>query len=218
MDLIFKKSNNREELYIHDGKNLSEQNLLVLQHQIIREWKNKKERSVHSWILSKRFFNLSLKTPCSFFLRYSGQGLSILAAIGGIYINNHYRTKLKLGSYGRVSSYLPIVALPAITTNIIHSVVVQPDFMMQKQPCAMCTQIKGGLLHASLAIAYPMVLSPLASFMVWNSLFSGSFDVVNNFLSLCFLVSSLPGITRSGCPPMATRVSSICTWKWQNLF
>lgn len=93
----------------------------------------------------------------------------MLAAIGGIYINNHYRTKLRLANYGRLSSYLPIVALPAITTSLIHSVVVKPDFMLQKQPCAMCTQIKGGLLHASLAIVYPMVLSPLASFMVSSS-------------------------------------------------
>lgn len=90
----------------------------------------------------------------------------MLAAINGIYINNHYRTKLRLGTYGRLSSYLPIVALPAITTSLIHSVIVQPEFMLQKQPCAMCTQIKGGLFHASLAVAYPMVLSPLASFMV----------------------------------------------------
>lgn len=90
----------------------------------------------------------------------------MLAAIGGIYINSHYRTKLRLGTYGRLSSYLPIVALPAITSSIIHSVVVQPDFMLQKQPCAMCSQVKGGLLHASLAVVYPMVLSPLASFMV----------------------------------------------------
>lgn len=44
MDLIFKKGNQRDDLYIHDSKNLTEQNLLVLQQQIIKEWKNKKER------------------------------------------------------------------------------------------------------------------------------------------------------------------------------
>lgn len=142
--LFTKKGNSREQQFIHDPKRMTDQNILSLQHQIIKDWKSKKE---------------------SFFLRYSGQGLSILAAIGGIYINNHYRTKLRLSTYGRLSSYLPIVALPAITTGIVHSLIVQPEFMLQKQPCAMCTQIKGGLIHASLAVVYPMVLSPLASFM-----------------------------------------------------
>lgn len=44
MDLIFKKGNKRDDLFIHDSQNLNEQNLLTLQHQIIKEWKNKKER------------------------------------------------------------------------------------------------------------------------------------------------------------------------------
>lgn len=44
MDLVFKKGNKRDDLFIHDSKNLNEQNLLVLQQQIIKEWKNKKER------------------------------------------------------------------------------------------------------------------------------------------------------------------------------
>lgn len=111
--------------------------------------------------------------------------MSVLAAVGGIYINSHYRTKLRLGSYGRLSSYLPIVALPAITTSLIHSVIIQPEFMMQKQPCAMCTQIKGGLFHASLAIAYPMVLSPLASFMV-SSRVDLTANPFNNYLPFQF--------------------------------
>lgn len=101
--------------------------------------------------------------------------MAVCAAMGGIYINNHYRTKLRLGTYGRVTSYLPIVALPAITTTLIHSLIVQPDFMLQKERCAMCIQLKGGLIHASLAVVYPMVLAPLASFMVslsfWKAIF-----------------------------------------------
>lgn len=44
MDWIFKKGNARDDLYIHDSNNLNEQNLLALQQQIIKEWKNKKER------------------------------------------------------------------------------------------------------------------------------------------------------------------------------
>lgn len=92
--------------------------------------------------------------------------MGAFGAVSGIIINNHYRNKLKLGNYGRLSSYLPIVVLPAIGSSIVHTTFIQPEFMLNKQPCAICTQIKGGLVQASLAVAYPMVLAPLASFMV----------------------------------------------------
>lgn len=40
--------------------------------------------------------------------------------ISGFLINNHFRYKLKLGSYGRMSSYLAVVAAPAIMSSLLH--------------------------------------------------------------------------------------------------
>nr|CAD7200747.1 unnamed protein product [Timema douglasi] len=50
-------------------------------------------------------------------------GFSILAGasgLAGMYINSHYRSKLKLLNYGRMSTYLPNVVLPAIMSTVVH--------------------------------------------------------------------------------------------------
>jgi ABC-type sugar transport system permease subunit len=57
--------------------------------------------------------------------------MSLLAAGGGlsgIYINRHYRTKLKLGNFARISTYIPIVALPAMVSAVFHHQVSDPQF------------------------------------------------------------------------------------------
>lgn len=53
-------------------------------------------------------------------------GPGILGGVGmisSIVINNHFRTKLKLGQYGRMSSYLSVVAIPAMFSALFHTTV-----------------------------------------------------------------------------------------------
>nr|CAD7442485.1 unnamed protein product [Timema bartmani] len=50
-------------------------------------------------------------------------GFSILggaSGFAGLYINSHYRRKLKLLNCGRLSTYLPNVVLPAIMSTVTH--------------------------------------------------------------------------------------------------
>ncbi|XP_050072367.1 uncharacterized protein LOC126560448 [Anopheles maculipalpis] len=84
---------------------------------------------------------------------------------GGFYINNYYRRALKLGNYGRFSSYLPAVALPAIMATVFHSTFVLPDVVLRKVPCPVCLQTRAALFQGAFAVAYPMLLVPLSSFM-----------------------------------------------------
>ncbi|EAA12082.4 uncharacterized protein LOC120905897 [Anopheles arabiensis] len=83
----------------------------------------------------------------------------------GFYINNYYRRVLKLGSYGRLSSYLPAVALPAIMATFFHTTFVLPDIVLNKEPCPVCLQTRAALLQTGFGVAYPMLLVPLSSFM-----------------------------------------------------
>lgn len=56
-------------------------------------------------------------------LKYGAGFLGALSGITGVFINHHYRGRLRLGSFGQFSTYLPIVALPAIVTTLYHKVV-----------------------------------------------------------------------------------------------
>ncbi|EDV59353.1 uncharacterized protein LOC6540987 [Drosophila erecta] len=99
-------------------------------------------------------------------LRYTPGILSALAAGTGAYINNHYRTKLRLGGHGRLSSYLPIVAVPAIFTMLAHKFFIQrPILLNPLGECPVCIQVRSAAFQTSLGIVYPTILAPFAAFM-----------------------------------------------------
>ncbi|XP_001357432.2 uncharacterized protein [Drosophila pseudoobscura] len=99
-------------------------------------------------------------------LRYAPGILSAMAAATGAYINNHYRTKLRLGSHGRLSSYMPIVVVPAIFTMLTHKFFIQRPILLDPLgECPICRQVRSAAFQASLGIVYPTILAPFAAFM-----------------------------------------------------
>ncbi|XP_062540021.1 uncharacterized protein LOC134207947 [Armigeres subalbatus] len=98
-------------------------------------------------------------------MKYTPGILGVTTVVSSIYINNHYRTKLKLGTYGRLSSYIPAVVLPAIMTTFFHRVYVVPDIVLGKHQCPVCVQTRAGLLQAGFSTIYPMLLAPMSAFM-----------------------------------------------------
>ncbi|KAH8298137.1 hypothetical protein KR018_008016 [Drosophila ironensis] len=100
-------------------------------------------------------------------LRYAPGIMSAMAAATGAYINNHYRTKLRLGSHGRLSSYLPIVAVPAIFTMLSHKFFIQrPILLNPLGECPVCIQVRSAALQTGLGVVYPTILAPFAAFML----------------------------------------------------
>ncbi|EAT48757.1 AAEL000230-PA [Aedes aegypti] len=91
--------------------------------------------------------------------------LGATTVMSSIYINSHYRSKLKLGNYGRLSSYIPAVVLPAIMTTFFHKSFIVPDVVLNTRQCAVCVQTRAGLLQAGFSTAYPMLLAPMSAFM-----------------------------------------------------
>lgn len=86
--------------------------------------------------------------------------------MSSVYINSHYRGKLKLGTFGRLSSYIPTVVLPALMTTFFHKAFIVPHVVLAGQQCPVCIQTRAGLLHAAFSTAYPMLLAPMSAFMV----------------------------------------------------
>jgi transmembrane protein 126A len=59
----------------------------------------------------------------SFTLRAGPGILGGIAALSSFAVNNHFRYKLKLGTYGRMSSYLSVVCIPAVISMLFHATV-----------------------------------------------------------------------------------------------
>ncbi|KAK7873842.1 hypothetical protein R5R35_005707 [Gryllus longicercus] len=97
--------------------------------------------------------------------RYGIGLLSVTSAFCGIYINNHYRTKLHLHEFGRFSSYLPIVALPTVLSALIHQQEVSNDIIIERTACPVCVQMRSASLQVLISTVLPAILAPLSGFM-----------------------------------------------------
>lgn len=56
----------------------------------------------------------------SYALRYGCGFMMAMAGTSAFFVNNHFRYKLKLNHYGRASSYLAVIATPAILSGLTH--------------------------------------------------------------------------------------------------
>ncbi|GAB0098790.1 uncharacterized protein DMENIID0001_145930 [Sergentomyia squamirostris] len=144
MDFFLKIQEKKKRKIHEEDDDFSKEKILRLQYDIIDKWKDTSE---------------------TFYLTKGPPNLGILGALSGIFVHNHYRKKLKLGTYGRATSYLPIVVLPAIVAPMVHKMVFQAKILLGEYKCSLCVQMKAGLTQAALAVVYPGVLAPFASFM-----------------------------------------------------
>ncbi|XP_069705524.1 uncharacterized protein [Periplaneta americana] len=83
-----------------------------------------------------------------------------------MYINSHFRSRLRLHTYGRISTYLPIVILPSMLSALFHHVNVSMDILIQKTPCPLCVQMRASAIQVGFSAVYPTLLAPLAGFMM----------------------------------------------------
>ncbi|XP_011197753.1 uncharacterized protein T126a [Bactrocera dorsalis] len=138
-------SHARKEEIPKDAVIISEEQALAYQWSVISGWENR-------WDVWS--------------LRYGPGILGAMAAATGIYVNNHYRRKLKLGNYGKASTYLPIVVIPAMFSVLSHKFMVQRYVILgQNNDCPLCLQLRAGTLQAGLGVCYPTLLAPFAAFM-----------------------------------------------------
>lgn len=89
-----------------------------------------------------------------------------MGAATGMLVNNHYRSRLRLGKYGYIGSYVPIAVLPAIMGTFFHRGIVQTRILLEKDKCPLCLQLRAAAVQAFFGTVYPTVLAPLAAYMV----------------------------------------------------
>ncbi|XP_049868091.1 uncharacterized protein LOC126368229 [Pectinophora gossypiella] len=99
-------------------------------------------------------------------LRYAPGVLGGISAVSGLLINNHYRTKLKLGTYGYMSSVIPISVMPALMTALFHRHVISTGMLLMKnEACPICYEVKSAAIQLALGVGYPLVLGPASALM-----------------------------------------------------
>ncbi|GFG36454.1 hypothetical protein Cfor_11477 [Coptotermes formosanus] len=95
--------------------------------------------------------------------RYGFGILSACSALSGLYINSYFRNRLRLHSYGRVSSYLPLVVLPSIMSALFHHEAVTTNVILQ-DVCPLCLELRASAIQVGCSVMYPALLSPLVGF------------------------------------------------------
>jgi len=135
---------NRLDAIPKDATIYTEEEALKLQWESINE--NSSERKVWS-------------------LKYGAGILGALSGLTGVYINHHYRGRLRLGSFGSFSTYLPIVVLPTLATTVYHKLFIQSEIILRKERCPLCVQVRASAFQIAFGVGYPTVLAPFASYM-----------------------------------------------------
>lgn len=137
---------------------------MAYEWQIISKWDQWTDvYAANIYHITKNFHS----TSCfRWSLRYSGNILAGLALGTSVYVNNHFRRKLNLGSYGRVSTYLPIVVMPALFSLASHKLFVQRDIILKPfDICSTCVQVRAAAIQTGFGVLYPTVMAPIAACM-----------------------------------------------------
>ena len=141
---------------------LSREEVLIYHGKVVDGWRPKSETwgtvaIVSAWKL--------IQLNCRWFLKNGSIVLGIASSASSIFLNIHYRRKLRLGKFGQFSSYLPVVMMPSFISTAFHSMFVQDEILLGGH-CIVCTQTKAAAFQVGLGILYPMVLAPLSSLVV----------------------------------------------------
>ncbi|XP_065170438.1 uncharacterized protein [Atheta coriaria] len=98
-----------------------------------------------------------------FFFKYGAGFLGGASAAVGIYLNDYYRRKLKLRSYGSVSSFLASSLIPTSLTLVFHYGLIVPHVIL-KDTCAVCIEIRAASIQSVFGCVVPSLLAPISAF------------------------------------------------------
>ncbi|XP_064615381.1 uncharacterized protein LOC135479467 [Liolophura sinensis] len=93
-------------------------------------------------------------------------GASLLAsfsALSGAVCNMYFREKFNVQKFGRASTFVPIIVIPAALSMITHQLWVSNTILVDEFSCPLCGQVRAGTIQAILGAVYPCTLAaPLA--------------------------------------------------------
>lgn len=82
-------------------------------------------------------------------------------ALSGSYINQKYRQLFKLGNTGKITSFLPIVAVPPFLALLCHQGLVTKKILIGEFPCHICATVKSGTIQAVTGCVYPLLTATI---------------------------------------------------------
>ncbi|XP_011305797.1 uncharacterized protein [Fopius arisanus] len=119
------------------------------------------EAILHQWTIVRSWPKMTDVWP----FRLGIPLLGLAATIGGLTINEHFRRKLKLHRYGKLSTSFAMGLTPAVIISAAHCIFVTHDIYINKSKCLLCLQQRAMTLQVGFGVCYPIMLSPLANFM-----------------------------------------------------
>ncbi|KAJ8919120.1 hypothetical protein NQ315_012105 [Exocentrus adspersus] len=126
-----------------DAVMLSEEDALNYHYKILNNWKNDSD---------------------VFAYRYGAIFLGITSSITGVYLNSHFRKKLKLFHYGKIASYLPLCTIPAFAAYLLHQQrIVRNLVLLNERQCPVCLEIRASAFQNFAGLGLPLVLTPIIS-------------------------------------------------------
>ncbi|XP_044761106.1 uncharacterized protein LOC123318528 [Coccinella septempunctata] len=126
-----------------DAVQLTEFEAIQYQTKIMKNWKNKSD---------------------VFAFNYATLSLSWAGATTGMYLNNYYRNKLKLHTFGRFISVVPMVILPGFLPYLLHCEMILPDLVLGSTGCPICIEARASCIQAFTGFLLPAALTPLSAF------------------------------------------------------
>ncbi|XP_044727754.1 uncharacterized protein LOC123291511 [Chrysoperla carnea] len=96
-------------------------------------------------------------------IRYGVAILGVASGLSSLLINNHYRVKLRLGTYARFATYLPCVAIPTMMSCFSHNEFITNSVLLQNE-CPVCLEVRAASFQTLLSTIFPIVTVPLATF------------------------------------------------------
>ncbi|XP_067008174.1 uncharacterized protein [Anabrus simplex] len=118
-----------------------------------------KEAVTYQWKLINDWTPVKDVWPFKFGVGILG-GSSVLSAV---YINNHYRKKLKLHNFGKFSSFIPSVVLPVVMSSIFHTQFITNDIIIGKTLCPVCVELRAAGIQSLFSTVYPCIMAPFAA-------------------------------------------------------
>ncbi|XP_041988370.1 uncharacterized protein LOC121739847 [Aricia agestis] len=101
-------------------------------------------------------------------LRHGATILGAINSVAGVLINRHYRWRFRLGSYGYMSSTIPIVVMPGILTTLLHRHLISSKIVVNDQTCPVCFEVRSMAIQAGFGTFYPLVLGATSALMLAN--------------------------------------------------
>lgn len=123
----------------------TKQEVIAEQYHIVRNWKPKSD----VWPLT------------------AGRSILISAAVvSSLYINQRFRARLKIRSYGSIPTMIGLTISPAAVTAILHTEFVMNRLLVLDIPCSLCMESESALAQVCGGVFLPLILAPIANFSI----------------------------------------------------